>query len=95
MRPSAPVRLLLLALPHLNARRILSPTMQLPGFANPFEKIAEAAEKAAADLMGPTEGPISLAKANFAQPVWDGPQLRELNGTARLCHRQFSERRGV
>ena len=53
--------------------------MQLPGFANPFEKIAEAAEKAAADLMGPTEGPISLAKANFAQPVWDGPQLRELN----------------
>ena len=37
-------------------------------FVNPFEKMAE--------LMGPTEGPISLAKRNFAQPVH--PQLREL-----------------
>lgn len=41
--------------------------MQL--FANPFEKMAE--------LMGPTDGPISLARDNFARPTWDLTQLRE------------------
>ena len=45
------------------------PAMQL--FANPFEKLSE--------MMGPTEGPISLAKQNFARPTWDESSLRELS----------------
>ena len=45
-------------------------TMQL--FANPFEKLAE-------QMLGPTEGPISLAKQNFARPTWEEPALRELS----------------
>ena len=43
--------------------------MQL--FANPFEKLSE--------MMGPTEGPISLAKQNFAKPTWDEANLCELS----------------
>ena len=39
--------------------------MQL--FANPFDKLAE--------LMGPTEGPISLRQSNFAKPL-DGDRSR-------------------
>ena len=38
-------------------------------FANPFEKVAE--------LLGPTEGPISLAKRNFALPTHE--RLREVH----------------
>jgi len=43
--------------------------MQL--FANPFEKMAE--------LMGPTEGPISVERGNFARPTWTASPVQEVN----------------
>lgn len=52
--------------------RVLGQSIAMQLFANPFEKLAE--------MVGPTEGPISLEKENFARPTWtDGSNLRELS----------------
>lgn len=59
------------AVTRIGALRGGAATMQL--FANPFEKMAE--------MLGPTEGPISEAKGNFAQPRWEGGTLRELSSS--------------
>jgi len=40
-------------------------------FANPLEKMAE--------MLGPTDGPISLEKGNFAMPKWESTALKMLN----------------
>jgi len=56
---------------HASATRTEAASMQL--FANPFEKMAE--------MLGPTEGPISVEKGNFAQPVWEGASVRVLSSS--------------
>lgn len=46
-------------------------------FSNPLAEM----EKKMAEMLGPMDGPISVAKGNFARPTWDATQLRELSTT--------------